>query len=336
MLKKQTVSSWPQLCGWLEWVLMKCIERRCNQRMIACVQLHNKLKPSKGISMPRFSRRSVLQTFLSSSFAASTARAERKQIASEYFEIVRKEVFLPGLNALHDGIRVAQLSDIHIGQDVPLGRVISAVRVLNQEAPDIALLTGDFVTTRRDNPARVPQLLGQIKAPSFAVLGNHDYWSGHHEEIIKGLEGQGISLLRNQHSNIRINGADFSIVGIDDSTTQNDDVAKTFSNLQNTSRIIATHTPSLARKLPAWQGDLCIAGHTHGGQWNFGQVTKGVFRTAGQPWFRGDYGVRGNHLYVNRGLGFGVGTRLPRVNSPPELTIFTLRAGTLSTSLPKT
>jgi uncharacterized protein len=277
--------------------------------------------------MPRFSRRNVLQSFLASSFAASNAYAERKVIASEYFEIVQKEIFLPGLSGAHDGLRVAQLSDLHIGHGVPLGRVIAAVRALNEQAPDLAMLTGDFITSRSDNPTRVPQLLGQIQAPALAVLGNHDFWSGHSNEIVSGLEASGIAVLRNQHSNLRLKGADFTVVGIDDSTTRHDDVAQAFAELKNTSRLIATHTPSMARKLPAWQGDLCIAGHTHGGQWNFGALTKGVFQSAGQPWFRGDYGVRGNHLYVNRGLGFGVGTRLPRINSDPELTIFTLRCG---------
>ncbi len=277
--------------------------------------------------MPRFSRRSVLNSFLASSFAASNARAEQKVIAAESFQLVRKEIFLPGLNEQHDGLRVAQLSDLHIGQDVPLGRIIAAVRAVNEEAPDLTLLTGDFVTTRRDNPTRVPQLLGSLTSPALAVLGNHDYWSGHASAIVKGLRAANIECLRNENTTLRLKGADFLVVGIDDFTTKHADVVKSFAGVQNTSRIIATHTPSLASQLPAWQGDLCIAGHTHGGQWNFGRLTQNIYRAAGQPWFRGDYGVRGNHLYVNRGLGFGVGTRLPRINSEPEVTVFTLRRG---------
>ena len=53
---------------------------------------------------------------------------------------------------------------------------------------------------------------------------------------------------------------------------------------------------------------------------------EGVFDLAGQPYIRGHHTVRGNQLYVNRGLGFGRGTPLPRVDSEPELTVFTLRA----------
>lgn len=269
-------------------------------------------------------RRKVLRAIAASSFAMPSAvRAERKLIDREFFEITRVDIWLSSLDPAHDGMVIGQLSDLHIGNGVPDGRVISAVRAMNEAKPDAVVLTGDFVTTKRDPVERVPQLLGALAAPSFAVLGNHDHWS-HPVELRKGLEKSGTTVLQNENTAMRFKGVDFTLVGIDDSTTRNDDVALAFKGSARKSRLVLTHTPACAQKLPAWQDVLCLSGHTHGGQWDVPGLTSGLFKRAGQPWYRGHYPVRGNQLFVNRGLGFGKGTRLPRINSDPELTLLTL------------
>ncbi|MEW6431555.1 MAG: metallophosphoesterase [Myxococcota bacterium] len=274
--------------------------------------------------MTRLSRRTALSALAAAAFAPAAARAERKLIASEYYEVERHEVFLSGLDPAHDGLVVAQLSDIHVGSGVPDGRVISAVRTLNDLKPDLVVLTGDFVTTRFDPVRRVPELLAPIAAPTVAVLGNHDHWT-HPGDIRAGLERVDIPVLQNQNTTTRLKGADFTLIGIDDSTSRNDDVEEAFKGAKKGSRLVLTHTPNCAAKLPAWEDLLCLSGHTHGGQMDFGRLTRSVFKNTGQPWYRGAYSVRGNQLYVNRGLGWGSGTRLPRFNADPEVSVFTLR-----------
>lgn len=274
--------------------------------------------------MTRFSRRSALSALAAAAFAPAAARAERKLIASEFYEVERHEVFLSGLDPAHDGLVVAQLSDIHVGSGVPDGRVISAVRTLNDLKPDLVVLTGDFVTTRFDPVRRVPELLDPIAAPTVAILGNHDHWT-HPGDIRAGLERVDIPVLQNQNTTTRLKGADFTLIGIDDSTSRNDDVEQAFKGAKKGSRLVLTHTPNCAARLPAWEDLLCLSGHTHGGQMDFGRLTRSVFKNTGQPWYRGAYSVRGNQLYVNRGLGWGSGTRLPRFNADPELSVFTLR-----------
>ncbi len=271
------------------------------------------------------SRRGIIGALLSGALLPATARAERKLVQNEFFEVTRTELFIPGLHPSHDGIRIAQLSDIHIGRGSPDGRVISAVRMINEEAPDLAVLTGDYVTTKRDPYERVPDLLRGINAPTYAVMGNHDHWTDA-PYLRKKLEGVGYTVLQNEHSVLRIKGADFNLMGLDDSTTHHDDVDLTFKGNPTGSRLVLAHTPTSARKLPAWQGMLCLSGHTHGGQLHVPKLTQGIFLRAGQPYIRGHYNVRGNQLYVNRGLGFGRGTGLPRLNSEPEVSLITLRA----------
>lgn len=267
----------------------------------------------------------MLSAMSAAVLAPAAVRAERRQGKRESFEVTRVEVFLESLDPAHDGVRLAQLSDLHIGSGVPDGRIIAAVNALNDEKPDFAVLTGDFVTTRFDPYERVPQLLERIEPQAWAVLGNHDHWSDA-SAVSLGLKRADIGVLQNQHTKVNVRGVDLSIIGIDDSTTKNDDVAAAFKGTkQNTSRLVLTHTPNCAAKLPAWEDVLCLSGHTHGGQWDVPRLTEGVFKRAGQPWYRGHYNVRGNQLYVNRGIGFGRGTRLPRLNSEPELTLITLR-----------
>ncbi len=269
-------------------------------------------------------RRRFLQSLSAVALTPLAARAERRLSGNEYFEVTDVEVHLASLDPAHDGLRIVQLSDLHIGNGVPDGRIISAVREVNALKPDLVVLTGDFVTSRRDPLSRVPELLEPLAAPRIAVLGNHDYWSGP-REIRSGLERIGVTVLRNENTAVRLRGVDFNVIGIDDSTTQHDDVDMAFAGAGKASRLVLTHTPNCAAKLPAWEDVLCLSGHTHGGQWDVPSFTRGIFRTVGQPWYRGAYGVRGNQLYVNRGLGFGKGTRLPRINSDPELTVVTLR-----------
>jgi predicted MPP superfamily phosphohydrolase len=275
--------------------------------------------------MKKMTRRKLFKAVAAAVTTPALVRAERRLAANEYFELTDHEVFLPGLDPAHDGLKVAHLTDLHIGHGVPDGRVIAAVRAVNEAQPDLVALTGDFVTSRRDPYDRVPQLLSTLLAPSVAVLGNHDHWSDAHE-VASRLERVGIAVLRNQNTTLQVCGRDFTFVGVDDAATRHDDVEEALRGAAAGSRLLLTHTPSLARKLPAWAEWLVLAGHTHGGNWEIPGVTRNVFARAGQPWYRGFYRVRGNQLFVNRGLGFGKGTRLPRFNADPEVALLTLRA----------
>ncbi len=227
------------------------------------------------------------------------------------------------LHELHDGLRVVQLSDLHVGHFTPDERIRSAVRQTNLLAPDLVVLTGDFVTTRRDPIERVAELLQGLKAPTVAVLGNHDHWT-QPRRLREDLERCGYAVLQNERTTVRLKGADLVVFGVDDGRTRHDDVPKTFAGASTSgSRLVLTHTPSTADRLPQDEDVVCLAGHTHGGQVFIPGLTGGLFRLGGERYLRGDYRVRGNTLYVNRGLG--IGGPMPRLGSPPELALLTLR-----------
>jgi hypothetical protein len=272
------------------------------------------------------SRRTLIAGLVGSAFAARAARAETRQKQSWAFDLEEVELHVKGLDPAHDGLRVGQLTDIHIGANTPDGRVIAAVDAINAHAPDLVVLTGDYVTRQGDPLERVPELLGRLHNKNVtAVLGNHDHWTDA-KTLRRYPEGCGFCVLQNQNTTIDVKGRPFSILGVDDAVTKHADVSATFQGAGTGSRLVLAHAPPTVDQLPKGAGLACLSGHTHGGQIYLGPVTEGLFGRVGQPYVRGHYAVNGNSLYVSRGLGFGRGSPLMRVGSEPEVTIITLRA----------
>src|SRR5215813_12679382 len=80
------------------------------------------------------------------------------------------------LDPAHDGLRVAQLSDIHVGARTPAERIRDAIALANSFEPDLVLLTGDYLSREERGVGLISELMGGLFAPTFAVLGNHDHW----------------------------------------------------------------------------------------------------------------------------------------------------------------
>lgn len=233
-----------------------------------------------------------------------------------------------GLDPAHDGLRIAHLSDLHVGSLTSHEFIRSAVELAQAEQPDLVLMTGDFVCY---SPRFVP-LLGQLvrgfAVPTVCVLGNHDYWTDGHGVAAQLLHEQ-YTVLRNQHSRLWLRGAPLTIVGLDDSVTRQSDVTKAFSGVHpHDSRIVLSHVPSLIEPISALGPGLVLAGHTHGGHVQIPGLTDLVFRKLGQHYVKGFYRVRDSLLYVNAGVG---SSSVPiRAGAPAELAIMTLRRAPIS------
>jgi len=268
----------------------------------------------------RLSRRAVL-TAAAGVTVASVARAG---VGPYGYEVTHLEL-RPGIDPAHDGVRIAQLSDIHVGMNTPEERVLSAVRELNALSPDLVFLTGDFVTYSKRPLPDVSRLLAGIRAPTFAVLGNHDHIVNA-TAVGAAMASMGYALLRNQHTVQQVRGAPLVVLGVDDGCTGHADVSKTFAGApKGGTRLVLTHNPVTARELPAKAGLVCFSGHTHGGQIVIPPITDAFMRAAGQPYVRGFYAVGGNQLFVNRGLGWGRKAPFLHEGSEPELSVMTLR-----------
>jgi predicted MPP superfamily phosphohydrolase len=253
-------------------------------------------------------------------------RSELRLRWRDHFALNEYELHVPGLHPNHDGLRVAQLSDIHVGQATSDIRIRRAVMAVNASSPDLVFLTGDYVTHSPKPLPRVREVLSGLTGPVFVVMGNHDHWVNV-AYLREGFERLGYTVLQNEHRVVHVRGAAATVLGVDDGRTGRDDVAATFRDAPTSgTRLVLAHTPPTVEKLPPHQGLVQFSGHTHGGQFWLGGLTEALFRRAGQPYIRGHYHVRGNQLYVNQGLGFGFGGPYLRRGTEPEVAFFTLRA----------
>jgi predicted MPP superfamily phosphohydrolase len=274
---------------------------------------------------PRLGRRAFLKgALVAGAAAAMPAVAEAARPAVPVDESL---VFaVPGLDPAHDGLRVAQLSDLHVGHRTRLETVRAAIAQANAFEPDLVLLTGDFLSSRRSELDAMREQLGGLAAPTVAVLGNHDNWVDP-AGATEALRAHGYEVLENDWTSLTLRGAPLPIVGVGDHRTRREDVARATRGLPpGATPLVLAHGPRTADGLRALDRPaLCFAGHTHGGQIVLPIVTPTVLQLIQhEPYVRGRYQLGKVQLYVNRGIGLS-GIRV-RVNCPPEVTLATLRA----------
>jgi len=231
---------------------------------------------------------------------------------------------LPDLDPAHDGLRIAQLSDFHVGERTRPETIRDAIARANAFEPDLVVLTGDYLCRNRSGIGLMRELLGGLAAPTVAVLGNHDHWVDA-RGAARSLTALGYAVLRNQNTTLTLRGAPFTIIGIDDLLSGQARPREALAGAASGSRLVLAHGPKTADQLRRLgQPLLCLSGHTHGGQINIPGLTSLMLRAlAHEPYDRGLFRLGAVQLYVNRGIGNSA-LRI-RVNSDPEVTLAVLR-----------
>ena len=237
------------------------------------------------------------------------------------------EVAVEGLPEGLDGMRVAHLSDFHLG--VPgRGRIATerAVEWVRERKPDLVCVTGDLVSHPRGVPLLV-RLLGTLDAP-FIVLGNHDV-AVTRDPFSRAAELDGLrdvgTLLSDEAAVVELRGRRVQVVGVDPSTYRRGG-AQPWKLADETAdlRILLCHFPSIDRKLPASTFHVILAGHLHAGQivlpYPGGRVTLAHPRAR---LVAGLYPAGSSVLHVSPGTGT---TFVPfRFFARPEVTELVLR-----------
>lgn len=241
---------------------------------------------------------------------------ERHQITR-----VTRDVSVRGLPAALDGLRIGMITDIHHSAVVSAADVTRAVTLLNEAAPDLVVLGGDYVSFfDRAYIAPVAELLAPLaNAPhgSFAVLGNHD----DEKEVPAALASRGFTVLKDQRTQLTIKGERLDIAGIKFWTRTPSEIAPVLRGTGGTTLLLA-HDPRRLVEAAALDVQLVLSGHTHGGQVIVPKVGAVVGRKF--PVLAG-YAMRDNTaIFVSRGVGT---VYVPvRINCPPDVAVLTLRA----------
>lgn len=248
-------------------------------------------------------------------------------VRRQWFRVVEREVRVAGLDARFDGLRIAHLSDLHVGTLTPLSWALAWVRAANHRAPDIAVVTGDMVTSGADYHDDVARACGELRAPLgvFASMGNHDYF-GAGEPLVSRLRDRGVRVLRNEGVAIERDGATLWLAAIDDTWTRRDDLARAMRDRpRGAAAILLAHDPDRFDDAADAGANLVLSGHTHGGQFAVPFLARALSLASFTHRYRlGIYRRGRSTLYVHPGLGT---TGPPmRLGVAPEITVLVLRA----------
>lgn len=245
--------------------------------------------------------------------------------------IVPVDVALSRLPRAFDGLRVAQLSDLHVGDTQDGAWLRAVVDRTNAMTPDIIVITGDLVDGSVETLRGDVASLADLRAPLgvYFITGNHEYYSGA-DAWCAHVASLGLRVLRNERVELRRGGAVIDLVGVDDYHSarfpggKTDLAAALAGRDEARAALLLAHQPVEVFNAAAHGIDLQLSGHTHGGQiWPFGLLVK-----LQQPYVAGLHRHAGGdtQIYVSRGTGcWGPAMRL---NASAEITLLTLRTAT--------
>jgi len=254
------------------------------------------------------------------------------------FEVNKLSISIHNLPREYEGIRIVQISDIHLGSFPDYKPFQEIRRIVNSLKADITVITGDFVNF---DPMEMKPHFGEIQQLDaeigvFACLGNHDHYMSQENHLVlrKAISASGIDEINNSNRIISIDGEKLNIMGVDNigMNQQFGSFTKAYQDVvQSAPTILLCHDPRNWDNTVLTQYndiDLMLSGHTHGGQ--FAVELLGMDLHPVSLFYKryaGLYSKDKQYLYVNR----GVGTTGPpvRIGVNPEITEFTLtRANT--------
>ncbi|NJK80266.1 MAG: metallophosphoesterase [Chloroflexaceae bacterium] len=223
-----------------------------------------------------------------------------------------------------EGLRIGQLSDMHLGLLHTTQNTRWSVQQMLREQPDLIVITGDFVTLP-GAIAEIGDLLRPLHAPLgvYAITGNHDYWEGI-DEVRAAVEALDIHLFFNGNVRLSWQGTEFYLAGVDDMWYGAPDLDATLAGIPaDAFTILLAHEPDFAENAAVRGVDVQLSGHTHGGHIHMPGLGALCLPRMGVHYAGGFEQVGPMQLYVARGLG-GVPVRF---NCPPEATLITLTRG---------
>lgn len=272
--------------------------------------------------------------FLQGLVGAAQLRPALQEMAGQRDAVpVFKRVVVPirGLDRRLDGMRIGQLSDVHVGAVLWLDYLERSVALFSRSPPELLAITGDLLD-EPDATEAVLDILSSVRAPfgRFYVLGNHENFRDRSAIIRAARAHSGVQLLINQSQHVEVQGARVHVSGVDFPVGQRATsprqpinsryVREATEHAQDADfRLCLAHHPDDFDEIRSHSVELTLAGHTHGGQ----LAPLGVWLA--QRMFRypcGPYMVDGRHLYVSAGTG---GSLPVRVGVDAEVTELTLR-----------
>src|SRR5439155_2403445 len=191
------------------------------------------------------------------------------------YQVRRVEIPIPNLPSALDGMKIAQLSDIHLSGYMPRSQVRRAVDMANDLGPDLAVVTGDFITGASDPLADCIDEIRRLYSPLgiWGCNGNHEIYARAEDSAEILFKQAGMKLLRSQNAQLTFRGASFNLIGVDyqRERTSGGRRLQTLAHVESLVRrdmpnILLSHNPNSFNRAAELGIELSLAGHTHGGQ----------------------------------------------------------------------
>lgn len=236
-------------------------------------------------------------------------------------EVLPVDVHLPRWPAAFDGLRIAHVSDFHLGELMPLERALAVVEQLARLEPDFIACTGDVVDLHNEGARPLLEALAAVGAPlgTAVVLGNHDELDDE-EALAREAEQAGLLVLRNEAAAINRQGEHLVVAGVKWAKSASLCRRYVTRTCDDSVNLLLSHNPRSFAAASDLGIPLTLAGHTHGGQLALRKRPKRNLAFT-QKHSCGLYERSDSRLFVTR----GVGAWFPlRVNCPAEIALLTV------------
>jgi uncharacterized protein len=273
------------------------------------------------------------------------------------YQVRRIEIPIANLPSGLDGMKIAQISDIHLSAFMSRASVRRAVDMTNDLGSDLTVVTGDLITGSRDPIADCVEEVSRLHAPLgvWGCNGNHEIYADAEQLAGELFAQHGMKMLRQENAIIDFRGAKLNLIGVDYQRERNLNGHRTqmLSNMESLIRrdlpnILLSHNPNSFNRAAELGIELSLAGHTHGGQiqveildhrltparfisdYIAGLFERPMYKASQEIMVQAEPDAPGanpnlnaSRLYVNRGLGT-VGAPV-RLGVPPEISLIVLR-----------
>ncbi len=235
-------------------------------------------------------------------------------------------IVVPGLDQDLHGLRLVQLTDIHLSPFLSVRELDRAIAIANETHAHLALVTGDLITSGGDPLDACLQRLAGLRAEGgiFGCMGNHEVYAGAENYVEAEGARLGMRFLRRSAASLRFGGATLNLAGVDYQRFHKPYLAGMNHFVKNGAfNVLLSHNPDVF-PVAARQGyQLTLAGHTHGGQVRVeilhSDINLARFFT---PYFDGLYRSGPASIFVSRGIGtVGIPARL---GAAPEVALLKL------------
>jgi predicted MPP superfamily phosphohydrolase len=235
-------------------------------------------------------------------------------------------IAIPGLAHDLDGLRIVQLTDIHLSPFLSERELAQAVAMANETKAHLALVTGDMISFQRDPLDACLGRLALLRADAgiFGCLGNHEIYAGAEDYATEKGARLGIRYLRSEAVRLNFGDAVMNLAGVDYQHFRTPYLVGAEQMVEpGVFNVLLSHNPDVFPVAVRQGYDLTIAGHTHGGQVRV-EILREDLNVARffTPFVDGLYRSGGRSIFVSRGIGtIGLPARL---GAPPEVALLRL------------